>query len=78
MLYYTSSPNKYIDIGEVLDLKIDALARHESQFPDRVLLEFLVKVNAMLYGKLAGVSYAEGFKVIPVDLLHVAPFVERI
>ena len=78
MLYYTSSPNKYIDIGEVLDLKINALSRHESQFPDRVLLEFLVKVNAMLYGKLAGVSYAEGFKVIPVDLLHVAPFVERI
>ncbi len=78
MLYYTSSPNKYIDIGDVIDVKINALAKHESQFPDKVFLEFLVKINAILYGKLAGVTYAEGFKVIPVDLLHVAPFIERI
>ena len=78
MLYYTSSPNGYVDVGGVLNLKVDALARHGSQFPGRDFVEFLVKVNAILYGKLAGVTYAEGFKVIPVDLLHVAPFIERI
>ncbi len=77
-LYYTSNPNVFRDVGETINVKIEALLKHESQFKDRALVEFIVSVYAALYGKLAKLDYAEGFKVIPVELLHVTPFLDKI
>lgn len=77
-LYYTSNPNVFQDISGTINVKVEALLKHGSQFKDRALIEFIVGVYAALYGKLAGLEYAEGFKVIPVELLHVTPFLDRI
>lgn len=77
-LYYTSNPNVFQDISGTVKVKVEALLKHESQFKDRALIEFIVGVYATLYGKLAGLDYAEGFKVIPAELLHVTPFLDRV
>src|SRR2546421_2171184 len=63
LLSGTLDPNVWVDIGDTLDVKVEALMRHESQlgesgewFPE------LVRERAEESGRQAGVRYAEGFR----------------
>lgn len=61
-------PQAYVDIGATLDLKMAAVGAHRSQFQARGLgTEFLRDV-ARFYGYQAGVTYAEGLKVVQLAL----------
>jgi LmbE family N-acetylglucosaminyl deacetylase len=51
----------YVDISETLDLKLQALACHESQLHDLQYKEWVTRRAAEL-GAAAGMEYAEGFR----------------
>src|SRR5436190_18586173 len=51
----------YVDITETLDLKLEALACHESQVRDLHYKEWVTRRAAEL-GAAAGMEYAEGFR----------------
>jgi LmbE family N-acetylglucosaminyl deacetylase len=59
----TLEPNCWIDIGDVIDVKIDALFSHESQLVEtgEWFREFL-RQRAEEAGRQIGVGYAEGFR----------------
>ena len=60
-------PEVYVDISDVMDLKLEALSKHESQinwmavFSDDNFLEYCQTLNR-LRGIQAGCKYAEGFR----------------
>lgn len=62
-----AQPNTWIDIGETLDLKIAALRRHASQFPDGWDPGDMLRGWAAESGKEAGIPYAETFKRIILE-----------
>ncbi len=77
--YYTSRPNKYIDITNYFNKKLEALRKHESQFAySWQLIQNMVSVIAMLYGRRIGVKYADAVKLLPSFLIHVFPIAEYI
>ena len=55
------SPQLVVDIGDVFDLKLKALACHQSQFADFVAVEARVRERAAALGKPSGYAYAEAF-----------------
>ena len=55
------SPQLVVDIGDVFDLKLKALACHQSQFADFVAVEARVRERAAELGKPKGYAYAEAF-----------------
>jgi len=60
-------PTEYVDISDVMDLKLEALACHESQIKwmrDHDGIDFLdfVRTCNKYRGLQASVSYAEGFR----------------
>ena len=55
------SPQLVVDIGDVFDLKLKALACHQSQFADFVALEKRIRERAAELGKPKGYAYAEAF-----------------
>ena len=55
------SPQLIVDIGDVIDLKIKALACHQSQFADFAAVEKRVRERAAELGKPKGYAYAEAF-----------------
>ena len=55
------SPQLVVDIGNVFDLKLKALACHQSQFADFVAVEARVRERAAELGKPKGYAYAEAF-----------------
>ena len=59
----THVPDTWVDIGDTLERKIDALFRHESQLTEtgEWFREFL-RQSAEEAGRVAGVRYAEGFR----------------
>jgi LmbE family N-acetylglucosaminyl deacetylase len=59
----TLEPNCWVDIGDFVDTKIDALFCHESQLTEtgEWFRDFL-RERAEEGGRLAGVRYAEGFR----------------
>ncbi|MDD5484018.1 MAG: PIG-L family deacetylase [Kiritimatiellae bacterium] len=74
VLYYMSTvggtdfnPEEYVDISDLIRIKLKMLARHESQveiyrrYEKRDFLEF-VEAAAMVDGFRCGVKYAEGFR----------------
>ena len=76
-IYYMTSDSfthfnetEYVDISEEMDLKLKALACHQSQLSwlsehdGMDTLEF-VKSQSMVFGSLVGVKYAEMFKMCP-------------
>lgn len=76
--YYTSRPNMYYDISETMNTKLYAMKMHKSQFEKSWgYFETLVKFIGLFYGKKIGVKYAEAFKIIPIELLHLAIFTEK-
>jgi LmbE family N-acetylglucosaminyl deacetylase len=57
----TMEPDTFVDISETIDVKMEALKRHESQGTDES--EPWVRLRAQEMGAAGGVAYAEGFKV---------------
>jgi LmbE family N-acetylglucosaminyl deacetylase len=55
------NPQLVIDISDVMDVKIKALACHASQFGDFAGLEVRVRERAAALGKTKGYAYAEAF-----------------
>ena len=61
-------PQAYVDISSTVDVKMQAIRAHASQFGDRGLdFSHLVDV-ARHYGRLAGVEFAEGLEVVRMKL----------
>jgi LmbE family N-acetylglucosaminyl deacetylase len=57
----TMEPDTFVDISETIDVKMEALKRHESQGTDES--EPWVRLRAQETGAAGGVAFAEGFKV---------------
>jgi len=55
------NPHVVVDISDVMDLKIKALACHASQFKDFAGVEKRVRERGAELGKAAGYAYAEAF-----------------
>ncbi len=74
--YYTHKPNYFVDITDLMELKLKAIRTHRSQFPDSIWEEWepFLRTVALYYGRKAGVKYAEGLRVIPALFLHITPF----
>jgi LmbE family N-acetylglucosaminyl deacetylase len=60
----TSEPNTWIDITDTIDLKIEALRQHTSQFPDGWDPEELLRAWGAENGRAVGVPYAEAYRRI--------------
>ena len=55
------APQLVVDISDVMDLKIKALACHQSQFADFAAVEGRIRERAAELGKPKGYAYAEAF-----------------
>lgn len=60
----THAPNHWVDISEVIDLKIQALLCHESQVGQREGLETFIRQRFREIGQAMGFAYAEPFRCI--------------
>jgi LmbE family N-acetylglucosaminyl deacetylase len=58
----TMEPNTWIDITDTIDLKIEALRQHASQFPDGWDPEKMLREWASENGKEVGFPYAEAYR----------------
>ena len=78
--YYTAKPNYFVDVTDVMELKLRAIRAHKSQFTDDVWEKWepFLRTVALYYGKKVGVKYAEGLRFMPGLFLHITPFVELI
>jgi len=68
-VHWGQEPNVYIDIDDVIDLKIEALRQHTSQLGDWDPEEMIRKWSAEA-GKKVGFDHAEAYRRItlkPVD-----------
>jgi LmbE family N-acetylglucosaminyl deacetylase len=64
----TLEPNAWVDIGETIDVKVDALACHKTQLSDAgEWFRGFVKERAEEAGRIAGVIYAEGFRRLSLE-----------
>ena len=61
-LWATNEANRFVDIGDTLDLKLRALARHASQFEDYAEIERWMRQRAEELGERAGYPAAEAFR----------------
>jgi LmbE family N-acetylglucosaminyl deacetylase len=62
-VYGNSDPNKWVDIGHTIDMKINALKQHASQLGDWDPTERIENWSAEV-GKEQGMAHAESFRVI--------------
>jgi len=60
----TMEPNTWIDVSDTLDLKIEALHQHASQFPDGWDPGDMIREWAAESGKKGSIPYAEAFRRI--------------
>ena len=56
-------PRAYVDISDTIELKMDAIAVHRSQFGNRGLPIDIYRDIARMNGRKVGVQYAEGLDV---------------
>ncbi len=64
-LFWSDNADYYEDIGETIDARIAALARHVTQVgTDTAKLDKSIRERAQGVGEKAGVTYAEAFKLI--------------
>jgi LmbE family N-acetylglucosaminyl deacetylase len=56
-------PRAYVDVSDTIDLKMQAIEAHASQFGARGLDTELFRDVARMSGRMAGVKYAEGLDV---------------
>jgi LmbE family N-acetylglucosaminyl deacetylase len=61
LMQWGDNPHLVIDITEVIDLKIKALACHASQFADFAAVEKRIRERSAELGKPKGYAYAETF-----------------
>jgi LmbE family N-acetylglucosaminyl deacetylase len=62
-----NTPNFFVDITDMMDKKLAALAAHPSQVPDMDSTAERVRGNAAAEGRRAGLQYAEGFVRIDIE-----------
>ena len=62
------NPHVVVDISEVMDLKMKALACHASQFKDFAAVEARVRERSRALGKAKGYEYAEAFDRIVMQM----------
>jgi LmbE family N-acetylglucosaminyl deacetylase len=60
LLWQPPRPDHWVDIADVIDLKIAALREHRSQTAQRDL-DTIVRERAALWGRQVGLAYAEAF-----------------
>lgn len=63
-LFMANQPNMAFDISDVIALKVEALARHQSQFPDRQRMEAWLRERHRDVGAIHAMAYAENFRHI--------------
>jgi LmbE family N-acetylglucosaminyl deacetylase len=79
-LYSSASPNAFIDVSETWEVKFEALAAHDSQFPPQSLaqlrpyfelkgFQYALRSGSWL-GALFGKRRAEALKVMPSICIH--------
>ncbi|MGB9809453.1 MAG: PIG-L deacetylase family protein [Caldanaerobacter sp.] len=76
VFYHTSNPNTFIEISEDhMKKKIEAIAAHESQFPEKVLKLYsaFFYEQAKHLGKSKELGMVEAFKVLSLRHLHCFP-----
>lgn len=56
-------PQAYVDVTQTIDMKIDAIAAHESQFGKRGLPIETFRDEARDLGQMVGLDYAEGLEI---------------
>jgi LmbE family N-acetylglucosaminyl deacetylase len=59
-----AEPNRWIDIGSTIDLKIGAMRCHQSQVRDPEGTAKFMRANSRRVGKERGIEYAEAFRYI--------------
>ena len=62
----TADPNTWIDIGETIEAKIEALRAHKSQVGEFEDLSVWVRERFGQLGKEKGVAYAEAFRQLEI------------
>jgi LmbE family N-acetylglucosaminyl deacetylase len=62
----TSNPNRFIDISDTIDLKVQALMSHRSQIKHPEALARIVREHAAQHGEKIGCPYAEAFRRMEV------------
>jgi LmbE family N-acetylglucosaminyl deacetylase len=63
----TRRPNRWIDIGDVIDRKIEAMRMHASQVGDGERVASMLRLRAEDEGREQGLAYAETYHVINMD-----------
>lgn len=58
------APNLYINIGEQMDKKVEALMCYSTQLPRRNYHERYWRAKALLRGNSVGLKYAEAFEIL--------------
>ena len=73
--YYTASPNTRNKVGTYRNKKFEAIACHRSQFTPESLatLSRYDSLHGKTCGKIPGIQYCEGLRVLPPTLLHCVP-----
>jgi LmbE family N-acetylglucosaminyl deacetylase len=66
-MMWWSDPDVVVDITETMDLKLKALACHQSQFQDFAAVEKRVRERNAELGKAKGYAYAECFESIVIE-----------
>ncbi|MBN1217923.1 MAG: PIG-L family deacetylase [Anaerolineae bacterium] len=67
LVFGTANPDTWVDISDTLDLKIEALRQHASQFPDGWDPADMLREWAAEGGRNIGVKYAEAYKRIVLE-----------
>ena len=62
------NPQVFVDVSDTIELKLEAVSAHPSQFSQRGLRVDFLKDIARAYGKLAGVDYAEGLELVRLQM----------
>ena len=66
-LFWSNTPNAWIDVGSAIDRKIDALRAHASQIKEPAALEARIRDWAKEEGARIGAEAGEAFRVIVID-----------
>jgi LmbE family N-acetylglucosaminyl deacetylase len=68
-VYTRDDPNCYVDVSDVIDLKIEALRQHRSQLGDRDPDRYIRQRQGEI-GKEVGCEYAEPFRRMTLKPIH--------
>ncbi len=66
-LFWSLSPNAWVDVAATLGRKVDALRAHESQLRDPAGMEERMRRWAAEEGTAGGLEAAEAFRVVVID-----------